>query len=113
MPSFVHVLQQALSGAKVPRMSDIGPGAPWFEEDGPEYVGDDVLYNELLEDVAKQLRNHLEARLERLSTREGLMVEIRDQMTVASAQGHFGEVRELHDLMLALLLAAEATKRAV
>lgn len=100
----------------MPRTTDIGPSAPWFEEDGPEYVGDDVLYSHTIDQVTNQLAEHLEARLERLraapSPRD-LMNEIRDQMTVAAAQGNFGEARELHDLALALLMAEDGAKRAV
>lgn len=94
----------------------IAPGAPWLEEEGPEYVGPDALYAQTVDEVVNQLRTHLEARLERLAAAQSpndIMLEIRDQMTVAAAQANFGEVRELHDLALALLMAEEDTRRAV
>jgi hypothetical protein len=99
------------------RSSDIGPSAPWYEDDGIEYVGDSVLFEQTVDEVVARLVDTLEARIEKLHSGDlslaGILDEIRDQMTVASAQGHFGEARELHDLALALLLAEDSAKRAV
>jgi hypothetical protein len=96
---------------------DIGPRSAWYGDDGIEYVGDDVIFAEAIEAVRSELIGALQVRINALNAADvsvpDLMDEIRDQMVRASAHAQFGDVRELHDMALGLLLAESSAKRAV
>ena len=96
------------------RHSDIGPGALWSDDDGPEYVGDEVLYTEAVRAAVDTLAGELEARaavLREDTTLEDVIDEIKMQMATAAMQGHFGTARELNDMLLSLHMAHENMRK--
>lgn len=93
-----------------------GPSAPWCNDDEIEYVGDDVLFAEARDTLADILAENLEARAKVLRENPKLPAleeEIRLQMSVAASKGNYGTVRELDELLIALYLSKENTRRAV
>lgn len=76
---------------------------------------DAVVFSEAMDDARQMLTDVLQARIEALDSDSllPLLEEIRRQMSTASAEARFGEVRSLHDLALSLLLAQDQAKRAV
>lgn len=98
------------------KLSDIGPSAPWYDPDSPDFLDDDeLLFTEAMEEARQMLAEALQRRIEALDSDAlmPLMEEIRRQMATAAAEARFGEARNLHDIALSLLLAQDQAKRAV
>lgn len=100
----------------MPRHRNIGPSAPWSEDEEIEYVDDGVLYTSTVDEAVEVLAENLESRVDLLRaepTIEAITAEVQRQMATAAAQGDFGTVRELNDLLLGVYLAKENARRAV
>lgn len=92
---------------------DIGPRAPWYDLDEPEYMS---TYQAVFDSVVELLLLDLRERADRIKsaqTAQELIEEMRDCMTLAASHSKFGEVREWHDQILELLIAEDEAKRVV